>query len=198
MNFPEFITFLVAATALLGSPGPAIAALLAVGRSFGWGKGLRFFWGLQIGLASAAGVTILGLFALLQAFPWTLTAMSVVATLYLIHLAYKIATSPVGEERAASNQSPRPIAGTILGLTNPKAYAALASLFASFQIIEHHATWDSALKWLGVVGVMIVVDIIWLWIGVKIGRLSLSATSEKTMNYTLAAAIVLTTALALR
>ena len=76
MNTAELFAFLLAAIALLGSPGPAIAALLAVGRNYGWGRGLGFFWGLQLGLASAAGITILGFFAVLQAFPWALTAFS--------------------------------------------------------------------------------------------------------------------------
>lgn len=196
MNLSEFAAFLVAAIALLGSPGPAIAALLAVGRTYGWRKGLRFFWGLQIGLAGAAGVTIAGLFAVLETFPWAITAMTVVAILYLLYLAYRIATSPIGDVQPASNQSPKLIAGTLLGLTNPKAYAAFASLFASFQVIELNTVWDSSIKLVSVICVMIIVDIIWLGIGVRIGRLTLSENQEKLTNYLLAVAIVLASALA--
>lgn len=196
MNLPEFVAFSVAAIALLGSPGPAIAALLAVGRTYGWREGLRFFWGLQVGLASAAGTTVLGLFAVLEAFPRALTAMSTVAVLYLLYLAYRIATSPVGDVQASAIQSPKPIAGTLLGLTNPKAYAAFASLFASFQIVDRNPVWDGSVKWLSVVIVMIVVDVIWLGIGVRIGRLKLSVNQERLMNYVLAVAIVLAAVLA--
>lgn len=46
--------FVMAALALLCSPGPAIAALLAIGRLHGMVTGLRFYLGLQIGLAVAA------------------------------------------------------------------------------------------------------------------------------------------------
>lgn len=197
MNTAELIAFLVAAIALLGSPGPAIAALLAVGRSYGWDKGLGFLWGLQLGLASAAGLTILGLFAMLQAFPWALTTMSIIATAYLLYLAFKIATAPVGDNQTLSEQSPRPLAGTLLGITNPKAYMAFASLFASFQISVTHSVLDSTIKWVGVVAVMIIVDAIWLWTGVKLGELNLSALSEKLMNLALAGAIVLAAGLAL-
>ena len=197
MNTAEFIAFLLAAIALLGSPGPAIAALLAVGRNYGWGKGLGFFWGLQLGLASAAGITILGFFAVLQAFPWTLTTMSIIATAYLLYLAFKIATSASDETQTQSEQSPRLLAGTLLGITNPKAYVAFASLFASFQIFANSSVLDSTVKWVGVVIVMVLVDAAWLGIGVKLGELNMSAQSEKLMNYALAGAIVLAAGLGL-
>jgi threonine/homoserine/homoserine lactone efflux protein len=197
MNHGELFSFVVAAIALLGSPGPAIAALLGVGRTSGWNGGLPFFGGLQVGLASAAGITIIGLFATLSAFPNALFTMSLVATLYLLFLAYKIATSPVGQDQSGAPNSPTAFAGFFLGVTNPKAYLAFASLFASFQIFELSFVMDSVAKWTGVVVVMIVVDIIWLWIGVRLGQLSLSNSAERIMNYALATAIVLAAGLAL-
>ena len=49
-----YAAFLLSAVALLGSPGPGIAALVAVGRADGLQGGLRFYGGMQIGLAAAA------------------------------------------------------------------------------------------------------------------------------------------------
>src|ERR1700742_2720583 len=88
--------FLTAAVGLLGSPGPAIAALIAVGRSRGFVGGLPYFAGLQFGLATAAGITAAGWFSLLAAFPSALRVMTIAATAYLIYLAWKIASAPVG------------------------------------------------------------------------------------------------------
>ena len=101
MDWQQTLLFLVAATALLGSPGPAIAALLAVGRVAGWPGGMRFYFGLQIGLASAALLTALGLFSLVSAYPTMLRAMSLVATAYLLFLAWKIASAPTRHEENA-------------------------------------------------------------------------------------------------
>ncbi|MEO8321449.1 MAG: LysE family transporter [Bradyrhizobium sp.] len=95
--------FLTAAVGLLGSPGPAIAALVAVGRARGFVGGLSYFLGLQLGLATACGITAAGLFSLLAAFPSALRVMTIAATVYLIYLAYKIASSPVGATARASN-----------------------------------------------------------------------------------------------
>src|ERR1700759_5661153 len=93
--------FLTAAIGLLGSPGPAVAALIAVGRIRGLVGGLPYFLGLQAGLATAAGITAAGLFSLLTAFPSALRVMTIAATVYLIYLAYKIASSPVGTAASA-------------------------------------------------------------------------------------------------
>ncbi len=186
----DMISFTIAAFALLGSPGPAIAALLAVGKSDGWSGGLRFFSGLQLGLASAAALSAIGLFALVNSSDSVLTIMSVLATVYLVYLAFKIATSEVGDQGNPANAMSSVLAGVMLGLTNPKAYLAFASLFASFQLVERNLISDGLSKWMIVVLVMLIVDLIWLWIGVRLGRLRMSIRCERTMNLMLGAAVI--------
>jgi threonine/homoserine/homoserine lactone efflux protein len=61
MDVPSVGLFVVAAVVLLGSPGPAVAALVAIGRGEGFSRGLRFYAGLQIGLALAAAASATGL-----------------------------------------------------------------------------------------------------------------------------------------
>jgi threonine/homoserine/homoserine lactone efflux protein len=189
--------FLTAAVGLLGSPGPAIAALIAVGRARGLVGGLRYFLGLQLGLATAAGITAAGLFSLLAAFPSALRVMTVAATVYLIYLAYKIASSPVGETAQASNGAhASPAAGFLLGVTNPKAYLAFASLLASYTLIKGSAQQDTLTKWFLLVAVMIVVDIVWLYIGAFLRGLILSPNSERVLNVTLGLTVLIAAGLA--
>lgn len=197
MNITELWFFVLAAIALLGSPGPAIAAILAVGKSEGWTRGLRFYTGLQIGLATAAAISIIGLFAAIRVVPAATLVMSVVATLYLLYLAYSIASSPVGQKSRNNSRSSSIGSGLLLGLTNPKAYLAFISLFGSFQIVTKSSSFDSLAKWAIVVVVMVVVDLLWLWVGVRLGQLNMSSKSERIMNYILAATIVLAALLAL-
>jgi threonine/homoserine/homoserine lactone efflux protein len=188
---------LTAAVGLLGSPGPAIAALIAVGRARGLVGGLRYFLGLQLGLATAAGITAAGLFSLLAAFPSALRVMTVAATVYLIYLAYKIASSPVGETAQASNGAhASPAAGFLLGVTNPKAYLAFASLLASYTLIKGSAQQDTFTKWFLLVAVMIVVDIVWLYIGAFLRGLILSPNSERVLNVTLGLTVLIAAGLA--
>jgi threonine/homoserine/homoserine lactone efflux protein len=189
--------FLTAAVGLLGSPGPAIAALVAVGRARGLVGGLPYFLGLQFGLATAAGITAAGLFSLLAAFPSALRLMTIAAAVYLIFLACKIASSPVGKTaRASSGAHASPAAGFLLGVTNPKAYLAFASLLASYTLIKGSAQQDSFTKWSLLVAVMIVVDIVWLYVGVFLRGLILSPNSERVLNVTLGLTVLIAAGLA--
>lgn len=157
--------FTLAAIGLLGSPGPAIAALLAVGKTQGLRGGLRFYGGLQIGLATAAAISAAGFVSLILAFPSIRITMIVMATVYLLYLAFKIATASVEADPSISERmTPKGgfvFAGVAVGITNPKAYVAFASLMAPVTLIPTTAFGDGVLKWALVVLVMVVVDILW-------------------------------------
>jgi threonine/homoserine/homoserine lactone efflux protein len=183
--------FLTAAVGLLGSPGPAIAALLAVGRARGFAGGLRYFVGLQLGLAMAAGITAAGLFSLLATFPSALHVMTIAATIYLVYLAWRIASSPVGEAKAYNGAHASPAMGFLLGVTNPKAYLAFASLLASYTLIKDNAQHDAFTKWMLLIAVMIAVDIIWLYIGAFLRGLSLSSRNERALNIALGLTVLI-------
>jgi threonine/homoserine/homoserine lactone efflux protein len=181
--------FLASATALLGSPGPGIAALLAIGRVEGWG-GLRFYAGLQVGLAIAFGATAAGLLSLLEAIPFALRTMTLASIAYLIYLAYQIATAPVGSTLRCTQARSSAMSGFLLGIANPKAYIAFASLLASQTLVAHDLQADALLKWIICVIVAIVVDMIWLYVGVKLQRAALRPVTERLLNFTLAATIL--------
>jgi threonine/homoserine/homoserine lactone efflux protein len=190
--------FLTAAVGLLGSPGPAIAALVAVGRARGVVGALPYFLGLQLGLAIAAGMTAAGLVSLLAAFPAALRVMTTAATVYLIYLAYRIASSPVGETGAASKRvHTSAAAGFLLGMTNPKAYLAFASLLASYTLIKGSGPRDAFVKWFLLVAVMIVVDIVWLHVGALLRGLIMSPNGKRALNVTLGLTVLIAAGLAL-
>jgi len=196
MNWTAIGFFLLAAVALLGSPGPGIAALVAVTRGEGLRAGLLYYAGLQVGLALAAGISAAGLFSLLAAFPVLLRAASIAAVLYLLYLAWKIGTAPVA---AAGRSQPRasPLGGFMLGMTNPKAYLAFASLMASTTLATAGASADAALKWLLIVGVILVVDLVWVLVGAALHRATLPPRIERVMNVGFAAAILMAAVAAL-
>jgi threonine/homoserine/homoserine lactone efflux protein len=74
------------------------------------------------------------------------------------------------------------IGGFLLGISNPKAYLAFVSLMGSYVLVTSATTADAAVKWGLCVLVIIVVDLVWLWIGHKIGRISLIPRHERAMN----------------
>jgi threonine/homoserine/homoserine lactone efflux protein len=197
MNIGAVEAFVATATALLGSPGPGIAALLALGRSRGWSGSLRYFAGLQIGLAVALAISGIGVVSLFTAYPALTRAMVIIATMYLVYLSYAIAASPVGKGRADAPLSHAPLAGLLLGISNPKAYLAISSLLASplrLTIRENSNIWLKAALCMAVI---IVVDLVWLWIGVVLGRSKLSPAGERFMNVAMGVTILAVTALSL-
>ncbi|MFV3130414.1 LysE family translocator [Niveispirillum sp. KHB5.9] len=194
METGSILGFVLASVALLGSPGPAIAALVAVGRSCGAGHAVRYFLALQVGLALAAGFSVLGLVALLQAFPPLRLVMLVVSIAYLLALAWSIATArPSGGVGAAGNGEGawRLWGGFVLGIANPKAYLAFASLFGSFVLLDPaQGLGDGGLKWALVVLVMVAVDAAWLLAGRALGRVRMSPRAERALNMGMGAAIL--------
>lgn len=212
------VAFVLAAGGLLGSPGPAIAALVAVGRTETLAVALRYYAWLQVGLAAAATLVASGVGAMLHAAPAMRRAMSIVAVAYLLYLAFRIATAPVESapvesapvEGAPVESAPvegapvegAPVKGApggqirvtpesalLLGLANPKAYLAFASLFASAPLVER-AGFDAAIKLALIVAVMLIVDLAWLLLGGVLGRMRMHRRSERTLNIAMGAAIV--------
>lgn len=201
INLLNILLFSLACVALLGSPGPGIAALVSVGRTQGFGVGLRFYGGLQVGLAIAAGVSATGLFSLIAAIPFAVTAMTAAATLYLGYLSFRIATAPVGAAAAGPDgiaTTTTALGGFLLGITNPKAYLAFVSLMASYSLVGPDLSADAALKWTICVAVMIVVDIAWLWLGVAIRTIELTERAERLLNLAMAGTIVATAVIGLK
>lgn len=207
------VAFVLAAGGLLGSPGPAIAALVAVGRTETLAVALRYYAWLQVGLAAAATLVASGVGAMLHAAPAMRRAMSIVAVAYLLYLAFRIATAPVENspvesapvegapvervpvERVPVKGAPggqirvTPESALLLGLANPKAYLAFASLFASAPLVER-AGFDAAIKLALIVAVMLIVDLAWLLLGGVLGRMRMHRRSERTLNIAMGAAIV--------
>lgn len=185
----DALAFTLAAVALLGSPGPAIAALLAVGRVRGFRASLPFFGALQVGLALAAGLSAAGLVSVFTAVPAIERVLMLVALAYLVWLAWKIGSAPLGEVQPGSTAGSLG-QGFLLGIANPKAYLAFASLIASFAILPRGSLGDGLAKWAILVALMIAVDLVWLAAGAALGGLNLSRRAERTMNLVMAAAIL--------
>ncbi|WP_454714232.1 LysE family translocator [Caulobacter segnis] len=185
----EAVLFVLAATALLGSPGPGIAALIVAGRTLGLAGGLRLYAGLQVGLALAAGLSAAGLASLLAAAPVLRLALTMVSVEYLVWLAWSVATAPPeGEVGGGTSASLTFAGGFVLGAANPKAYLAFVSLFGSFVVSSPR--WDAPVKWALCVAVMVVVDLAWLALGVVLGRVKLSPRGQRAMNWAMGGAIL--------
>ncbi len=184
-------SFILAALALTGSPGPNTLSLAAVGAAFGRQRGLRYMIGLNIGMVMVIMITGSGISGLLLAIPGVAPVITVIAGIYFLFLAYRIATAPALSEDTQVDKQPQWIEGVILSLLNPKAYAAMAALFSGFVLITGDLLLDSIFKTAVLLLVIPLVNICWLFAGSALTPLLIRPKTSRVINVTFALLLIL-------
>jgi threonine/homoserine/homoserine lactone efflux protein len=185
----------LAAAAIMGSPGPATVSLVAVVAAYGVRRSLPYVCGLLAGsglvlVAVASGVT-----ATLLAVPALRSLLIAGSAAYVLWLAYHIATAPPLSAQRAAADAPSLAGGTVLGVANPKGWVAMAAVFASARLADTAAT-DAAAK-TAVLAVMIVVIMtVWLIAGASLAPMLRDPQRARIVNAALAVALVGATAAA--
>jgi threonine/homoserine/homoserine lactone efflux protein len=178
--------------ALMGTPGPATISLTAAGSAHGIRRCVGFLIGIIAGtllvlLAVATGVT-----AVLLAAPGVRSALVVASAAYILWLAYHVATAPPLAGRGAA-PAPSTAGGAFLGVANPKAWLAIAAVFASVHLDDRGFT-DAAAK-VTILSVMIVlINTAWLLAGASFAPLLRDARRARIVNVALALVLVVATA----
>jgi threonine/homoserine/homoserine lactone efflux protein len=185
----------VTALAIMGSPGPATISLTAVASAYGVRRSLGYVIGIIVGTAIVLVAVATGITATLLAVPALRTVLIVFSAAYILWLAYRIATAPRLGAQTATAAAPSLVGGTLLGVANPKAWVAIAAVFASARLADT-ATADAAAK-VAVLSVMIVLIMAaWLIAGASLAPLLRDPHRARIVNTALAASLVGATALA--
>jgi len=185
---------LVTSLAIMGSPGPATISLTAAGSAYGVRRSLAYLAGIIVGTTIVLVAVATGITATLLAVPLR-TALIVISAAYILWLAYRVATAPPLVVQTAASQAPSLAGGTLLGVANPKAWVAIAAVFASTRLADTAAA-DAAAK-IAVLTVMIIlICTTWLIAGASLARLLRNPRRARIINTALATALVGATALA--
>lgn len=188
-------TLVLAAAALMGSPGPATISVTASGAAFGLRRSLPYCAGLVCGtlavlLAVAAGVASL-LFSLPQVAPVLVAASAA----YILYLAFRIAAAPPLSAEGRHVAAPSFAGGLLLGVANPKAYIAIAAVYSGSTLPLAPAAAAAAKT--AVLGVMVVViHVVWLIAGTSLSRLLRNPAGSRIVNLLFAATLVVATVMA--
>lgn len=181
--------------AIMGSPGPATISLTAAGSAYGVRRSLGYLAGIIIGTSAVLLAVATGITATLLAVPAVRPALIAAAAAYILWLAYHIATAPPLAAGAADSDTPALAGGTFLGVANPKAWVAIAAVFASARLAGN-ATLDAAGK-VAVLAVMIVlINTTWLAAGASLAPLLRDPRRARVVNAVLAAVLVAAAVLA--
>lgn len=186
----------VSSLAIMGSPGPATISLTAAGSAHGVRRSLGYLAGIIAGTTGVLVAVATGITAALLAVPAVRPALLAVAAAYILWLAYHIAVAPPLADQAGRGGAPGPMAGALLGVANPKAWVAIAAVFASARLAGDAAA-DAAAK-LAVLTVMIVIiNTAWLAVGASLAPLLRDPRRSRLVNRLLAGALIAAVGLAL-
>ncbi|MDP1837364.1 MAG: LysE family transporter [Reyranella sp.] len=183
------LSLIVASLLVMGSPGPSTISVTAVGAAFGLRRSIAYLSGLIAGTIAVLLAVAAGVVSVLLAVPQLAPVLLAASAAYILYLAYKIATAPPLSTRDEAGTAPSFGGGVLLAVANPKAYVAIAAVFAA-------STLDAALK-IAVLALMIVlIHLAWWLAGASFSRVFHDPAASRIVNGAFAAALVATTVLA--
>ncbi len=121
-------------TALIGfafvtsiTPGPNNLMLMASGANFGFRRTLPHMLGVGLGFTLMVVLVGVGLVGLFDAFPQSYTVLKVISVVYLLWLAWKIATAAAPKEGGTDGTPITFLQAALFQWVNPKAWAMALS-----------------------------------------------------------------------
>ena len=190
------LTFALAVFFLIITPGPGVLSLAGVGAAFGFRNGSRYLAGLFVGTNLVCLAVISGLAAAMLADERVRTLFYVISVAYLGYLAFRIAFA--GSRLAFIERAAPPgiKGGILLQAVNPKAYAVNTALFTGFAYLPHAPSVEIISKLVILNVIWTAIHFLWLWAGITLRRLDLSARHQRTINFAMAGSMLLVVALA--
>lgn len=184
------LTFASTIFLMLITPGPGVLTTAGVGSGFGWRAGLTFLIGLFIGTNATALLVISGLTAVVLAEPMIGAALVWASIAYFLYLASKIALAGAKVGFIEAERAPGIIDGILLQFINPKAYVVNTLLFGGFHFMGG-GTAEILLKFVIINAIWIPVHLVWLYAGVTIRRLELTARTQRIINIGMAVSLMI-------
>lgn len=171
------------------TPGPNNVMLMASGANFGFRRTVPHMLGIALGVSLMALLVGLGLMALFEAAPVLGQVLRVVSVLYLLWLAWRIATAAPIRDRPAQGRPMTGLQAAAFQWVNPKAWAMCLSA------VTIYAPDRSLASVLIVAGAFALVSLpaisVWAWLGTVIRAWLSSPARLRVFNLTMAGLLVL-------
>jgi threonine/homoserine/homoserine lactone efflux protein len=188
-------TLVLISLAIMGSPGPATISLIAAGSVRGVRRSFPYLFGIILGTTLVLVAVATGITAALLAVPAIGSVLIWISVAYILWLAYHIATAPPLWKMTGASDAFSLLGGAILGIANPKAWVAIAAVFASVHLADAPKN-DATAKIVVLTVMIIVICATWLVAGRSIAPLLRDPRRARLVNAALAVGLVAATALA--
>ncbi|MFI5003281.1 MAG: LysE family translocator [Reyranellales bacterium] len=190
------MALILASVVIMGSPGPSTISATAMGAAFGVRRSLNYACGLIVGTMAVLSMVSIGVVALVLSIPQGARVLGAVSAVYILYLAFKIATAPPLESRSRHMAAPAFLGGFLLAVANPKAYLAIAAVFAGTTVVVEDHGLDAVVKTASLGVMIVIIHICWLLAGASLSRVLHDPVSSRLVNVSLAAVLVITTLVA--
>ncbi len=189
--------FIASVFLLLITPGPGVLSTAGIGAAFGRDSGLRYLVGLFIGTNLVALAVVSGLAAIVLSVPWLRLVLLIASAVYLLWLAFRIATAGARVAFIEATRDPGAIDGVLLQIINPKAYAVNTTLFSGFAFATNSLVLETVIKFAIINAIWIPIHLLWLWAGIHLKRMALNPGTQRRVNIAMALSMLAVVVLAL-
>lgn len=175
------------------TPGPNNLLLTTSGANLGWRASLPLMLGIILGMQTLLLLIAFGIGGVLLLYPTLHTLLKGAGSLYLLYIAWKVATSRYTRLTLPPQENTppqRPIRwhqGWLLQFLNPKAWLMTLGAVTSFTLPGAHYPTSVALISLAMALINLIAGLLWLGFGTLIGRLLQSRRAWFTFNLAMGA-----------
>ncbi len=191
------LTLILASAVVMGSPGPSTMSALAVSAAFGLRRSLVYVLGLMIGTSAVLVAVATGLIAMLLSLPALGHVLIYASAVYILYLAWQIATAPPLEDQPADVPSPSFTPGFVLAIANPKAWFAIAAVFTASTLVAGSNALDALLKVAILAAMIVVIHFAWVLAGASLSRSLRDPMISRVANVVFAVVLAATAVLPL-
>ena len=171
------------------TPGPNNLMLLASGANFGIRRTVPHMLGIGIGFMVMIVLVGVGLMGLFDAVPASYTMLKVVAVIYLVWLAWKIATADAPRNSGVAKGRPLTfMQAAAFQWVNPKAWTMALTAITVYAPDRSLAAVLVVALVFGLINLPSVSS--WAWLGVQMRRLLTSPGRLQAFNWTMAALLI--------
>lgn len=199
MTLEQAAAFFVFALVAAITPGPSNVLLTATGLQAGLLRGLPCLFGVSAGMAAMMFLAAYGFGATMVAHPAILQVVRSAGAVFLLWLAWKIASAPVGDGTA---EAPRPagfFGAALLQWVNPKAWLVSAGAVATYLPGgEGDAVWRATIFALVFASAALPSGFVWLAFGAAAQRLLRDPRRQRGFNIAMGLALAASVAMILR
>ena len=184
------LTFSLAVTLLMLTPGPAVLMIANIGVNLDFRKGVPFVLGVIVGANIVALSVVLGIASVINTYTLLRLILLIISSIFIFYLAVKILMQNSVKETTSNFRKINFYDGLVLQILNPKNYIVQITLFSGFLIWNDNFILEAFIKLVIANMIWFPMHLLWLILGVTVKKMQLSRKSLKILNMVMAGSLL--------